>query len=183
MKTPLMVTCLLALAALLSACSTQPVVSSQTRAGAEFSAYKTYSFKPSAGTDANGNASIASAHVKAAVRKEMTDRNYAFSETNPDILVDFNASIVRRAKKSSGPTISLGMFGSHGGVSLGVPVSAGGANDNKVSRVVIELLDVKRAEVIWEGAYEGVQSEQDLADPSISTYKAIHSIFSRFPIK
>jgi Domain of unknown function (DUF4136) len=174
---------LLALTALLSACSTQPVVTSQTRVGTELSAYKTYAFKLSAGKDAYGNASIASAHLKAAIHKEMSSRGYTLNESNPDILLDFNASMINRPKKSSGPTLSLGMFGSHGGVSLGVPVTGAGANSNKVSRIFLELVDVKRAEVVWEGAYEGAQSAQELADPSLSIYKAVHSIFSRFPIK
>jgi hypothetical protein len=174
---------LLAIGFLLSACSTQPVVTAQARVGAELGSYKTYAFEPSAGKDAYGNASIASTHVKTAVRKEMASRGYTFSEIGSDILVNFNASIVNLPKKSSGAVLNLGMFGSYGGVSLGVPVSAAGANDNKANRIFLELLDTKRKEVVWEGAYVGALSEQDLAEPSVSIYKAVNSIFSRFPIQ
>lgn len=168
---------------LLSACSTQPVLTSQVRAGTELGAYRSFAFKPSAGVDANGNVGITSAHVRAAISKEMTERRYIFSEVNPDIWVDFNTSIVSRPKKSSAPTINIGMFGSNGGVSIGVPVSGAGNKSNMVSRIGIELLDIKRKEVIWEGVYEGALSEQDLANPSANIYPAVHSIFSRFPIK
>ena len=53
MKTPLIAICLLAAAALLSACSTQPVVSAQARQGVDMRAFKTYAFKPGAGADAD----------------------------------------------------------------------------------------------------------------------------------
>ncbi len=174
---------IISLLALLTACSTQPVVTSQARAGAQLASYKTYAFKASAGKDSYGNASIASAHLKAAIDKELASRGYSINEANPDIVVDFSISMIKLAKKSSGPTINLGMFGSRGGVSLGVPVNGGAANYHNANRIILELLDTKRREVVWEGAYEGVQSEQNRADPSADIYIAVNSIFRRFPIK
>ncbi len=82
--------CLFAALALLPACSTQPVVSAQTRQGVDIRAFKTYAFKPGAGADAAGVTGITAAQVMAAVRMEMNARGFVYTESNPDLLVDFN---------------------------------------------------------------------------------------------
>ncbi len=183
MKKFLTFTYLLCSVLLLTACSTQPILTTQARAGAELSAYKTYAFKPSAGTDASGNASITSAHIKSAVAREMSARGYQFSEVDPDLWVDFTLSVVNQPKKNTGPVINLGMFGSHGGVSVGIPVAGSKSNINEVNRISIDLLDNKRREVVWEGSYEAGFTERDSADPSIAVNAAINILFSKFPVK
>jgi hypothetical protein len=174
---------ILAAGFLLSACSTQPVIATQARAGAELGAYKTFAFKPEAGKDENGNASIASTYMKSAIGKEMSAQGYQFSEINPDLWVDFSSRVVNKPKKSAGPIINLGMFGSHGGVSLGVPLAGNVSKGNKVTRVSLELLDLKRKEVVWEGAYEAGLAESGMADPSAEINTAVNILFSKFPVK
>jgi hypothetical protein len=182
MKTPLIAICLLAAAALLSACSTQPVVSAQSRQGVDMRAFKTYAFKPGAGADAAGITGISSAHVMAAVRMEMDARGYVYAASNPDLLVDFNSGVFSRPKTNHGPRVSLGAFGSYGGVSLDVPVGTG-ANDEKVIRIGLEMLDAQRREAVWEGVYESALQAGDAANPSAAIQNAVHGMFTRFPIK
>lgn len=181
MKARLIATWLLA-AALLPACSTQPVVSAQTRQGVDMRVFTSYAFKPGAGTDAAGVTSITAAQVMAAVRLEMNARGYVYDVTNPDLLVDFNSGVFSRPKTSNGPRLSLGAFGSYGGVSLGVPVGTG-ANDEKAIRIGLELLDAQRREAVWEGVYEGALPPGDAANPSAAIQNAVHGMFIRFPIK
>jgi hypothetical protein len=181
MNASLLATCLLA-AAMLPACSTQPVVSAQTRQGVDMRAFKTYAFKPGAGTDAAGITGISSAHVMAAVRMEMDARGYAYAASDPDLLVDFNSGVFSRPKTNHGPRVSLGAFGSYGGVSLDVPVGTA-VNDEKVIRLGLEMVDASRREVVWEGVHEGVMSGSEITNPSAAIQNAVHGIFTRFPIK
>jgi len=181
MKSPLLVV-LLAAAAVLPACSSQPVVSAQARQGIDLSRYKTFAFRPGAGTDAMGITSISAAQLKAAVRQEMAARGYAYAEASPELLVDFSTGVSVRPKNNYGPRINLGAFGQYGGVSVDVPVGTG-VSDDKVTRLRIELLDAARREAVWEGVYEGVVSSADAADPAQAVQKAVHGIFMKFPIQ
>jgi len=181
MKARLIATCLLA-AALLPACSTQPVVSAQTRQGVDMRAFTSYAFKPGAGTDAAGVTGITDAQVMAAVRLEMNARGYVYNVSNPDLLVDFSSGVFSRPKTSNGPRLNLGAFGSYGGVSLGVPVGTG-ANDEKAIRISLELLDAARREAVWEGVYEAALPQGDAANPSAAVQNAVHAMFTRFPIQ
>jgi hypothetical protein len=182
MKPLLSAVLLLATAILLPACSTQPVVSAQARQGVDMRVFKSYAFKPGAGADAAGITSISSTQVMAAVRLEMNARGFVYADFNPDILVNFNVGMFSRPKSNYGPRLNLGAFGSYGGVSLGVPVGTG-ANDDKVTRIGLELLDARRREVVWEGTHEGVMSGSDAANPSVAIQNAVHGIFTQFPIK
>jgi hypothetical protein len=182
MKHLLSAVLLLASTVFLPACSTQPVVSAQARQGVDLRAFKTYAFKPGAGADASGVTGISSAHVMAAVRREMNARGYVYVDFNPDLLVDFNVGVFSRPKTNYGPRVNLGAFGTYGGVSLDVPVGTG-ATEDKVSRLGLELLDARRREVVWEGLYEDVMSGSDVANPSAAIQNAVHGIFTRFPIK
>lgn len=181
MKTPLFAILLIA-AALLPACSTQPIVTAQARPGADLRAYATYAFRPGAGTDSSGNAGIDSGHVKNAVHQEMAARGYTFSEYNPDLLVDFSVSSFNRQKSTMVPNVSLGAWGSNGGISLGLP-AAMGSNEVTVSRVSLGLLDSRRREVVWEGVYEGEAPGPGRTDPGYAIQQAVHGIFMKFPIK
>lgn len=181
MKTPLVAFLLIA-AAMLPACSTQPIVTAQTRQGADMRAYGTYAFKPGAGTDPAGNAGIVSSYVKNAVRQEMAARGYAFAEFNPDLLVDFSVSSFSRQKTTMVPSVSIGAWGSYGGINLGLPATLG-SNEVMVSRVSLGLLDSRRREVVWEGIYEGELSGSERADPGYAIQQAVHGIFMKFPIK
>jgi hypothetical protein len=181
MKSPLLVV-FLAAAALLPACSSQPVVSTQARQGVDLSRYKSFAFLPGAGTDAMGITSISAAQLKAAVRSEMTARGYAYVEASPELLVDFSAGVSVRPKNNYGPRINLGAFGQYGGVSVDVPVGTG-VTDDKVTRIRVELLDNVRREAVWEGVYEGVMTGPELADPALAVQKAVHGMFMKFPIQ
>lgn len=181
MKT-LLVAILFIATLVLPACSTQPVVSAQARQGVDLRAYRSFAFRPGAGTDAAGNASIVSGYVKDAVRREMAARGYAFADFNPDLLVDFSVSSFGRPKTTMAPSVNLGAWGSHGGISLGLPVTLG-SNEAIVSRIGLSLLDSRRREVVWEGVYEGELSESERANPSYAVQQAVHGIFIRFPIK
>jgi len=182
MKTALFATCMFAALALLPACSTQPVVSAQTRQGVDMSAFKTYAFKPGAGADAAGVTGITAAQVMAAVRMEMNARGFVYTESNPELLVDFSSGVFSQPKKSNGPRLNLGAFGSYGGVSLGVPVGTG-SNDEKAIRIGLDLLDARRREAVWEGVYEAALPQGDTANPSAAVQNAVHVMFTRFPIQ
>jgi hypothetical protein len=173
---------LLAIVFLLSACSTQPVVTAQTRQGVDMRVFKTYAFKPGAGDDTSGVVNISSANVMAAVRTEMSTRGYQYVDFNPDLLVNFDLGVFNRPKTNYAPRVSLGAFGTYGGVGVDVPVG-NGSNEDKVTRLGLELVDARRREVVWEGAYEGVLSNSDLANASVAIQNAVHGIFTYFPIK
>ena len=179
---------LVSICVLLSACVSQPTVSSQTRPGADMRAYKSYGFVPNLGNDSLGYSTITFSYMKSAVQQEMLARGFVYAENNPDLLVNFGSGVQRRTELRSSPSVSFGLFGQSGnfgsGLSLGVPINGGvNSNDYKVGTISIDVVDAKRNEAMWRGSFEGVLTDKALADPGTAVQSAIHQIFMKFPVQ
>src|SRR5690606_31027729 len=80
----------------LAGCATGPKVRSDAAANTNFSSYKTFGFMPEPATDKAGYTTLVTQHFKDAITSEMTALGYQFSETNADLLVNFNSNVESR---------------------------------------------------------------------------------------
>src|SRR6476659_11041614 len=70
-------------------CATGPTIESNYDHTANFGAYRTFGYFSPLGTDKTGYSSLVTQELKNATRREMEARGYAYSETAPDLLLNF----------------------------------------------------------------------------------------------
>ncbi|HSN69911.1 MAG TPA: DUF4136 domain-containing protein, partial [Steroidobacteraceae bacterium] len=95
-----------ALLALVQGCSSGPEIRADANPEANFSTYRTYAFFDPLATDKAGYSSILTGHLKQAVRRELDARGYVYSESSPDLLVNFYFNAEEKQYVSSTPSPS-----------------------------------------------------------------------------
>lgn len=167
----------------LGACATRPLIDSQSRAGTDFTAYRSYAYVEQPGTDKTGYSTILTSHFKAAVDREMAARGYVLDAANPDLLVNFFSNVETRSESYSTPTVRMGYYGYRGGV-IAVPLYGEDVSTRnyRVGTVNIDVVDAKRKELVWEGVLEGALSRKAMRDPAGAVRSAVSQIFQRYPV-
>ncbi len=172
--------------ALLAGCASQPRISAQSRAGADFTQYRSYAWVSPLATDNAGYSTIITSHFKAAVQREMQARGYVYSESNPDLQVNFFSNVENRSETRSSPSMSIGYFGYRGrfGYGMNIPVynNQVETRNYKVGTVSIDVVDARRKELIWSGVLEGALSNKAMENPAGAIQSAVGQIYSRYPV-
>lgn len=96
-------TLILALLVVVSACSSSPDLRSDYDPSADFSKYRTYGFVRVPGTDQAQYQTLITQHFKNALRVEMDARGYRYVETDPDLLLNFNAILSDKVQVTTQP--------------------------------------------------------------------------------
>lgn len=113
-----------------------------------------------------------------AIYNELTQKGFSKSES-PDILIDIKSK--SRTVKTNDATVGLGS-GSYGrgvgvGVSIGIPINS----KKKYKTFIIDLIDSKSNELVWQGIYENKVS--DRFDNEKLIKEAFSDLFKKFPPK
>lgn len=159
---------LLGLAGLaLAGCASGPDLSRLADADVDFLAYRKFAFVP--GTT-EGHASLIERRWRAAARREMERRGYAFDEFSPDLLVNMAAVLEERQGLRARPT-------AHG------EADAVETEDYRVGRLAIDLIDTRRQQVVWHGTAEGRVSAAMLRDTGTAVDTAVAAVFDGFSVR
>jgi hypothetical protein len=164
--------------ALLGACSSYQVTYDYD-VTASFARYKTFDYYTSKkGT--GGTTTLMDKRVRAAVEKELQAKGFAMeTKADPDFLVTYYP-IVQNRKVRTNVRVGTGwgyrpFYGS---------VSTSQVRHYKEGTIVIEIVDFKTNQLIWQGsaagALSGLNSPED-ADEVVS--KAVRDILAKFPPK
>jgi len=172
----------LALAALvLAGCVSTPTVHSNTDPTANLSSYKTYAFVPQPGTNRGGYSTPLTSNFEIAIAREMEARGYRKVDSDPDLLVNFNANskenVDVRSTYSPGPYY----YGYRGGM-------YGGMNDvqtvrYKVGTANIDIIDASKKRLVWEGVAEGELTSDMMKNPQAAIDMVVMQMFMQFPGK
>ncbi|MCV2368930.1 DUF4136 domain-containing protein [Roseateles oligotrophus] len=170
----------------LSGCASGPEVRVSQDKTVEFSQFKTYGFVEPLGTDRGGYQSIVSQHLKAATQAEMEARGLRLVSANPQLLINFNASLNEKMRVSSAmppPPIS-GYYGYRVGMYSAWPMYA---DQSRVSSYTegtlnIDVIDAARKQLIWEGVVTDSVTQKDLDQLQSSINTAVKSAFAKFPL-
>jgi len=123
---------------------------------ADFSAYRSYGFPAELGTDRGGYSTLITYYFKQAVDREMQQRGYTYSGTDPDLLVNFFARVRDVTDVRSEPVVWVGhgYYGYRYGLYGAWPLYADGVSTvhYKVGTANVDLVDAKRRQLIWESA-------------------------------
>jgi len=176
---------LLAAGLLLTACATGPKIRANTAPNANLQSYKTYTFPAKLGTDRGDVQTPLTGYFKEAVRREMDARGYQFVESgDADLWVNFHVNAKDQTDVRSTPSMNYGVgyYGYRGGM-YGM---YGGGTDvetihYKVGTANIDVVDVSKRELVWEGVAEGKLTDKVMKDPRAAVNLVVTEIYKQFP--
>lgn len=167
--------------ALLAGCASQPRIYTNSDPLGDFSGFRTYAFAEQLGTDRNEYSSLLSQFLKTAVSRELDARGYQRSD-NPDLLVNFYTESRERLQSTTtaGPGIGgfhgwrTGYYGVWGGYETRVTQYTEGT-------LVIDIVDVQRNQLVWEGIAVDRVREENLRDLQGTIDQVVAQIFAQYP--
>jgi hypothetical protein len=183
----------LAVMALVAACATSKATyRSNYDKAADFSTYHTYDFVNDPGTNRAGYSTLLTKQFEDAIRREMDSRGYRHADSDPDLLVNFNANAQERVDIQSTPAPMApagGYYGYRGGFYSPWPAySMGGGSEidtvrYKVGTANIDVADARKKALLWEGVAEGKLTQEVMANPEAAINAVVTKLFAEFPAR
>ena len=188
-RTILRTTALVGSVLLVAACAEEkPALHTDYDRGANFASYRTYAYVNPVGTDKAGYSSLITQHFKQAIDAQMGMRGYQKVDSNPDLLVNFNANAVEktdvRSTPSSSVTMGTGYYGYRGGMYASMPVYSTPDVQTvryKVGTANIDIVDAREKRLLWTGAIEGKLTEEVMKNPQPAIENVVTQLFAQFP--
>jgi hypothetical protein len=163
-----------AAAFLLAACESGPKIRTNTNPTADFSRYRTFAFFKPLGTDRGEYSSLLSQYLKSATQRELEARGYVYSETSPDLLVNFGARVEQKTQVTTTPTAGVGFYG-------GWPAYETDVRQYDQGTLNVDLIDPKIRQLVWEGVAIGRVTGKHRDNPQPVVNQVITEIFTGFP--
>lgn len=170
--------------ALLAACATGPRVRTDHDPTADFSQYRTWGFYSPIAMEQSGYSSWISERIKDDVRREMESRGYRYTDTAPDLQVNFQGIVEDKTDVYSMPRSDVQFFYSYRrNAYVAMPVWY---DETQVSRyrqgtLTVDLVDAKRNRMVWTGAAIGRVVQKTPEQKMAEIDQAIGSIFAQYP--
>ena len=170
--------------ALLAACATGPRVRTDHDPTADFSQYRTWGFYSPIAMEQAGYSSWISERIKDDVRREMESRGYRYTDTAPDLQVNFQGIVEDKTDVYSTPRSDVQFFYSYRrNAYVAMPVWY---DETQVSRyrqgtLTVDLVDAKRNRMVWTGAAIGRVVQKTPEQKMAEIDQAITSIFAQYP--
>jgi hypothetical protein len=157
-----------ATAILIGACAATPEIRQDTNPGATFGSYKTFGFFSPLATDKAGYQTVFTVHLKNATRRMMETKGYVYSESNPDLLLNFYANVQDKQEIQSTPSsvgYGGGYYGYRGGYYGGFNSATIETVNYKQGTLTIDLIDAKQKSLAWTATAEGRVSSEASKNP------------------
>lgn len=162
-----------------SGCASGPQIRVDVDAGANMKGYRTFAFFSPVSTDGAAYTSLLSSRLKAATRAQLERNGYAYSETEPDLLVNFFLKIVN--KQAVVPADGFYDYRtSYYRTWSGYPYAE--TVDYKEGTLSVDLVDAKRKQLVWQAIAEGEVSEESQRNPGPAIDAVVSRMFSKFPL-
>lgn len=161
-------------------CAGPRVVSSESPAGANLSAYKTFDFYK---VSASGDTLPDKFHqrtrlIEDAISSELAQRGYSKDSVHPDMLVNIgivvNEKLQTRTTDFREAPVYIGQRNYHWKSEEKV------VGRYRLGTATVDLVDAKSNKLIWKAVVEDVVPEKESKVPA-SIQKGIHEMFTRFP--
>jgi hypothetical protein len=180
-------TVLVLAAMLLASCATGPKVSADYDRSADFGAYRTFGFFEQLGTDTSGYESLITQTLKSVARREMEARGYGYAESNPDLLINFNAKLAQQTRVTQTPASPMPLYyGYRRGFYSGWGPSYGyetHVDQYAEGTLNVDIVDAKRKRLVWEGVAVGRVKDRAAEERQAAISAAVAEIFSKYPFR
>jgi hypothetical protein len=177
---------LVATAILATGCASGPDIRADYDRAADFSQYRTYGFVAQPGTDTGEFRTLATQMLQSAAAREMESRGYQRAD-EPDLLVNFKGKLEEKTDIESTPAPYYGPGWGYRGWH-GAPYSMYGWGGTEVTTrryqvgtLVMDVIDRKQQQAVFQGGVEGVVTKKMLADRQATIDEAVELIFSKYP--
>lgn len=165
---------------LLAACASGPQIDHDTNPAANFSAYQSFGFFSPLATDKAGYETVFTARLKDSTRRAMESKGYVYSESNPDLLLNFYANVQDRQEIRSTPS-SMGYYGYRSGYYGGFSTSTVETVDYKQGTLSIDLVDAQKKILAWQAKAEGRVSSKARQNPGPAIDAVVTQMFIPLP--
>lgn len=177
--------CLLPFVWIMAGCASGPTVHSDYDRQADFASYRTFGFMNPLGTDKAGYTSLVTERLKTATRLQMEQRGYVYSDSKPDLLVNFLLQVKTRTEYVPPPPMPWGpnYFGYRMGwygpwMGYGFPPDVIQFTEGVLS---VDLIDARRKQLVWEGIATSVLDNLEQASSEASLAPIVADIFRKYP--
>jgi hypothetical protein len=170
---------------LLGACASTPRVSVVRDPGSDFSEFSTFGFRAPLGTDRDTGGkeftrTVLSGTLENAARSELESLGYVFDADSPDLQINFYVESREVIQGRRGPSYSIGYGYYHRpyGVWTGYETDI---RQYTESTLHVDVVDVAKNQLIWEGISAERLSGHDLAFEPENVTASLTRIFADFP--
>jgi hypothetical protein len=160
-------------------CVTGPKIRVDMDPGTNLRSYRTFAFLEPVSTDAGQYTSLVSARLKESTRAQLERIGFVYTESEPDLRVNFFLKIVNKQQVRSSGTGYYGYRSSYYGTWSSYPYVD--TYDYREGTLSIDLVDAKRKQLIWQGVAEGEVEDEALKNPGPALNQVVTKIFSNFP--
>lgn len=178
--------CTIAIACALAACAAGPTVRTDQDPTADFGRYRTWDFYKPIAMEQSGYSSWISERIKEDVRREMESRGYRYSESFPDIHVNFQGVVEDRADVWNVPRSDVQWFYSYRrNAYVAVPIWYDEAQVTRYRQgtLTVDIVDAGRNRMVWTGAAIGRVVNRTPDRKMAELDEAITGIFAQYPYR
>ena len=167
----------------IAGCASGPRVITNSAPDFSVSDYRTFGFMQPLSSDRGNVRSLMSTHLIESTTRELEMSGLRLAESNPDLFVDFVVStretIETRPSSSVGVHHGRGRYNTWGGYSMSMSTTQ--IVQRTVGTIDVDIIDVARNQLVWEGAAEGRVTDSTRNNLQETVDRAITDIFAQFP--
>jgi hypothetical protein len=170
----------LAGSALLAACATGPEIRRDANPALNLAGYKTFGFISPLSTDNAGYETVLTKRLKDSTRRAMEAKGYAYSESSPDLLLNFYANVQDRQEIQTTP-VSMGYYGYRRGLYGGFATPDIQTVNYKQGTLTIDLVDARMKVLAWQATAEGRVSSEARKNPGPAIDAVVTDMMAPLP--
>ena len=173
-------------ALVLAACATGPRVRTDYDPTADFGKFQSWGFYTPIAMEESGYSSWISDRIKDNVRREMEARGYRYTESNPDLLVNFQGIVREKTDVWTTPRTDFQYFYSYRSRAyFAVPVWYDQTQVSQYTEgtLTVDLVDAARNRMVWTGAAIGRVVNRTPQQKMAEVDAAITGIFAKYPYR
>lgn len=174
------------LALSLAGCATGPTVRVDADPQADFGRYRTWAFYEPIAMEAHGYSSYTTERVRAAVRREMEARGYAYDPAAPGLRVNFQGIVEEKTDVYTVPRSDFQYFYSYRARSyVAIPVWYDEAQVSRYRQgtLTIDLVDAGLNRLVWTGSAVGRVTKKTPEERAAEIDAAVAAIFAQYPYR
>lgn len=171
---------------LLAACATGPRIVTDGDPQADFSRYRSWGWYQPLAMEQSGYSTPLTSRIKAAIQGEMQARGYAFTTTNPDLLINFQGVVQEKTDVYSMPRSDIQYYYSYRHRAyVGFPVwyDETRVNTYREGTLSVDVVDARRNHMVWTGDAIGRVVRKAPAERLDEAETAIREIFAQYPYR
>jgi len=171
---------------LLSACATQKS-NYDYIAGTDFNKYRSYAWvvvDKNSKESQRAKSQLVDRRIVEAVDSALTVKRMQKVTDEPDILVNYHVSVSQQEKQQPKGHVSIGTasYGRGSSVGFGVSMPVGGSRTYKEGTLVIDMIDAKNKQILWQGwGSETISQDMDPQRVTALVNQMVWNIFENYP--